>query len=174
MAGQRQLNFVEQRPDTQAILAEITENRTPVSLLLDGVADSQNIAMLLRLSDGARLKTVYFYNCKLPEGRKLSAARSVMPYLDLVVLENRAELLELHSKNEFVAIEKTDNSVIFTNHHFKENTVLIIGAESKGVSQELLDLSAAVLHLPMLGINTSINLACAASVVVYRSLAFFV
>ncbi len=174
MERQRQLNFADERPDTAAVIAQIEQNRTPVSLLLDGVTDPQNVAMLLRLADGARLKTVYFHNCSLPTKRKLSAARSVMPFLQLVVLESEEELLNLHRENKFIAIEKTDKSIIFTAHHFEQNTVLIIGAESAGVSQKLLDLSATALHLPMLGINTSINLACAASVVVYRSLAFFV
>ncbi|MEY4926846.1 MAG: hypothetical protein RI894_1282 [Bacteroidota bacterium] len=173
MNQNRQLDFSDERSNIAAKIAEIHSNRTPLSLLLDGITDVRNIGMLLRLADAARLQTVYFYNCKPSIAKKMATARQVLPYLQLVFIETEAELLLLQQKNTFVALEKTTQSVPYNLYDFQKNTILILGAENSGVSQDLLDLAVATLHLPMLGINTSMNVVCAASIAVYQSLTFF-
>ncbi len=173
MKRNRQLDFNDERNNIAESIIEIHTNRTPLSLLLDGIVDARNIGMILRLADAARLETVYFYNCVMPSAKKMATSRQVLPYLQVVILENEAEFLQLQNKHTFVALEKTTQSITYTDYHFKKDTLLILGAENSGVSQSLLDLATATLHLPMLGINTSMNVACAASIVVYQSLTFF-
>ena len=43
----------------------------------------------------------------------------------------------------------------------------MIGNEQRGVSEELLALTTQSIHLPMLGMNTSMNVTCAAGIAVY-------
>ena len=45
---------------------------------------------------------------------------------------------------------------------------LVVGAESTGVSQALLDASDATVHIPMLGHNSSMNVANACAIAVYE------
>ena len=165
-----QLTFEEERENTQRIIAHIAQARTPISLLLDGITDPKNIAMLLRLADAARLQTVFLYNCTLPAAKQLAPARAVLPYLHIQTLDSYAALLPLKSAYYWVAIERTTHSVSYKDCNFVTKTLLILGAENTGVSQPILDLADATVHLPMLGINTSMNVACAGSIVVYEAL----
>jgi tRNA G18 (ribose-2'-O)-methylase SpoU len=166
---QKQLTFADLRPDNAARIADIHNHRTPLNLLFDGVTDPKNIAMLLRLADAVRVEAVYFYNCPIPEKKYLKPARAVYPFLKMVELD-AAGLQKLHSSHTFVAVEYTSESVEYTKHTFQPHTVLIVGSEVNGISQTLLDMATAAVHLPMLGVNTSINVACAMSVVLYRAL----
>jgi tRNA G18 (ribose-2'-O)-methylase SpoU len=165
-----QLTFTDDRPDVQAAIATIKDDRTPISFLLDRVESPPNIAMMLRVADAARLEKVYLYQCKLPSLYKLKAARNVLQYLDIVELNTPEELMELAKNNTFIAIEKTSQSVDYHDFKYQKNTILILGNESDGVQPDLLLLAKAAVHLPMLGINTSMNVACAASIVVYEAL----
>jgi len=51
---------------------------------------------------------------------------------------------------------------------YDKNICLIIGSENYGVSQKMIDISDQSIHLPMYGINTSINVATALSVALYN------
>jgi tRNA G18 (ribose-2'-O)-methylase SpoU len=166
----KQLTFADDRPNIQAAIAAIKDERTPIAFLLDRIQSPPNIAMLLRVADAARLAKVYLYQCKLPSLYKLKAARNVLQYLDIVELTTLDELLALQKNNTFIAIEKTSQSIHYHGFTYPKNTILILGNESDGVQPDLLLLAKAAVHLPMLGINTSMNVACAASIVVYEAL----
>ena len=165
----RQLSFADMRPDNAARIAEIHLRRTPISLLLDGVTDPKNVSMLLRLADAVRAETVFFYNCAIPDKQHLKPARAVYPFLLLQAL-SAEDFAVLVATQHLVAVEHTSSSVAYTDYAFQPHTVLAVGSETRGVSQGVLDCAAAAVHLPMLGVNSSINVACAMSVVLYSAL----
>ncbi|TQV66976.1 RNA methyltransferase [Exilibacterium tricleocarpae] len=45
---------------------------------------------------------------------------------------------------------------------------LILGSENQGVGQQLLDASGETIHIPMLGINSSVNVATACAIATYE------
>ena len=49
-----------------------------------------------------------------------------------------------------------------------EKICLILGNESKGVNDDLLEASDYCIHIPMLGMNSSMNVICAASIAVFE------
>ena len=54
---------------------------------------------------------------------------------------------------------------------FRGRSVMVIGNEKDGVSEELLALCQTSIHIPMYGVNTSMNVAMATAIAVYGLLA---
>ncbi|MCG8331187.1 MAG: TrmH family RNA methyltransferase [Chitinophagales bacterium] len=169
----RQLTFRDERPDKLAdTIASIHENRHPVSILADQLDDPQNIGMLFRLADAARLSHLWFYNTEesILKNRKLKrVARSTLDYVPHSFLSSD-ELEILSNKTNLVALEVTEQSIPITTFTPPSPIVLVIGNESHGVSDEVLVYCQQSIHIPMYGINTSMNVAMASGIGVYSLL----
>jgi tRNA (guanosine-2'-O-)-methyltransferase len=50
----------------------------------------------------------------------------------------------------------------------QEKTILVLGHEQKGIPDEALDLLDECVEIPMIGTGTTLNVACAATVLLYR------
>ena len=154
--------------DKKTDLEDILQNRSPISLLLDGLEDIQNIGMLFRLADAARLKHLYLYNMPHFEiTKKLERiARSTIKYVPYSKLNTHEEIAFLKKENDLIALEYTTLSIPFSDYKIEQDTLIIIGNERYGVSQELLNLSRQSIHIPMLGVHSSMNVAMATGIVV--------
>ena len=51
---------------------------------------------------------------------------------------------------------------------------LVVGHETNGVSPEALDFADVIVEIPMFGVNKSLNVHVAASIVLYKLLSFCV
>ncbi|MEM0994551.1 MAG: TrmH family RNA methyltransferase [Bacteroidota bacterium] len=165
----RQSNFRETRQDLASRLSDIQTHRHPIALLLDQVQDERNVAAMLRLADAARLEKVFLYQQAAHQwkGKKLERiARSTQKYVSFEQIDTIESLV---ADYHFLAVEITDQSVAY--HQYQppnKKLLLILGNEKYGVSKELLELSQAAVHIPMYGINTSMNVAMSAAIVSYH------
>lgn len=50
----------------------------------------------------------------------------------------------------------------------QEKTILVLGHEGKGIPDEALDLLDGCVEIPMIGTGTTLNVACAATLLLYR------
>lgn len=166
----RQLEFNEERPDTSSYLLEMMNRKTNLCLFLDGLQDVRNISMIIRLADAANLESIYLHNCApLTNVFLKKVARSKHHYVPLILIEKN-EFPEKENESLWLALDKTTQSICYTDFEPPRNRriVLVIGAEKKGVSQDLLNRVHNSIHLPMLGMGTSMNVACATSIAVYH------
>jgi tRNA G18 (ribose-2'-O)-methylase SpoU len=80
-------------------------------------------------------------------------------------------LEELHSQGyTSIAIEITDTSTplqTLNSRSFKK-TAVIVGDENFGISERLLELATFTAHIPMLGNNSSMNVAQALGIALYE------
>ena len=166
---EKQLSFRDERPqDMEKYLEEVRENRFPLSLLLDHVEDTRNLGALFRLADAARLQHLWALGeADLFDSRIIRrVSRSAMAYVPHHAI-NMDEARELSRRQNLVALEITGNSIPSTEFQPSAPCVLVIGNEKDGVSEELLGLCQASIHVPMYGVNTSMNVAMATAVAVY-------
>lgn len=165
----KQSTFYDDRPeDLEAYIRGIASNRHPLSLLLAGITDVRNIGSLFRLADAARLAHLYFYGpAELLHHRKVRrVARTTLEYVphSTLSLEGVRALATAH---HMLGLEITDQSLPYTEVEVQEGTVLVVGQEAHGIPPEILSLCQQTLHLPMYGVNTSMNVAMAAGIAVY-------
>ena len=69
---------------------------------------------------------------------------------------------------QIVALEQTSGSVSSYEFRFRRETVLVIGHERLGVSQDVLDLVDHVVEIPVYGRPQSYNVATATAMVLYE------
>lgn len=170
---ERQLDFRDERPrDMELYLKDVRENRFPLSLLLDHVEDTRNLGALFRLADAARVQHLWalgkpdLFDSKIV--RRVS--RSAMAYVphSAIGLNGARKLAQ---QQTLVALEITEHSIPYTEYQPQGPCILVIGNEKDGVSGELLALCQTSIHIPMYGVNTSMNVAMATAIAVYGLLA---
>lgn len=166
---EKQLSFRDLRPNSKATAQRIKTNRTPISLLLDGITDPRNIGGIFRLADAALIEHIYFYqNAEVEISSKIKRiSRSTTEVVPYSHLKNLTQVQRLKETGALVALEYTNQSILYTDFKLPQKTVLIIGNEQRGVSKELLALADQSIHLPMLGMNTSMNVMTATGIAVY-------
>jgi len=166
---EKQLGFRDLRPNSKATSERIKTNRNPISLLLDGMTDPRNIGGIFRLADAALVEHIYFYqSAEIEISAKIKrisrSTTEVVPYSHLTTI---SAIKELKKTGKLIALEYTNQSIIYTDFKVEEKTILVIGNEQRGVSNELLELTDKSIHLPMLGMNTSMNVMTATGIAVY-------
>lgn len=169
MKNERQLSFRDIRPDSANHIANLSNDRHPISLLLDNVNDVRNIGGLFRLGDAARLSHIYIYkNDAITLNTKSKRiSRNTIELIPHSFINSIDEVVELSKTHQLTALEHTTHSILYTAFTPKKDLLLVIGNEQHGVSDELLDLVTDSIHLPMYGLKSSMNVMCAASVAVY-------
>ena len=145
-----------------------------IQLICDSVSSPANMGGLLRLSDAFGLEQVYFCNAEvLPDSARLKrAARSTQKHVSFAEHSSSIDCVtELKAEGYFViSLEIATNSepiqAIELPPHGK--LALVIGSEQHGISEEVLKLSEAVVHIEMFGTNSSMNVTQAAAIALFE------
>lgn len=146
----------------------------PVSLLALDVTDPANVGSLFRLADALGVRHLYLTGSSVaPHNPKVRrTARAAQQYVPWSYAQDAIELVrELKSRGQWVvALEITSKSISVRSLSIPPGVevVLIVGSESQGVSQNLLDESSRCVHIPMMGHNSSMNLAVATAIAVFE------
>lgn len=168
----KQLDFQEIRENATDCILNIQQNRTSIALLCDRMTDIKNVGAMFRIADAARLEKIYFYQSTVDFTNKklIKVARSTNKYVAFEIINNIETIEKLVDNYEIIALDKTSESIDYTQFERQSDKkiLLIIGAERFGVSEELLNLATKTIHLPMLGVNTSMNVSVATGIAVYH------
>ncbi len=146
----------------------------PISILSDNIVLSKNIAALFRLCDAQGVEHLYLTGGNAAPINPLSSKVSRfsernVPHSAVTDSVQTANKLKRQGYT-IISLELTDHSTSIREFDFKpiEKICLILGSEAKGVNDQLLEVSDHCIHIPMLGMNSSMNVICAAAVAVYE------
>ena len=140
-------------------------------LALDEIQDPGNMGTIIRTAEAFGIEgiligkgSVDIYNDKVLRGTMGSVLR--MPIFQI---ENLGQFLK-EQKNRSVMIVGADphSEVDFRNVERGEKTILVIGNEAKGLSQEVRDCLSTAVTIPMLGRAESLNAGIAAALMAYE------
>jgi len=140
-------------------------------LLLDNIRSLYNVGSIFRSADGFGIEKIYicgYTGC--PPRKEIS--KTALGAEDVVEWEHSQDIRELIEilKNDgfnIVSLEKSKDSTDIRQYHWDKKTALILGNEIEGISENILSISDAVLHINMIGIKESFNVASAASIAMY-------
>jgi len=135
-----------------------------ISLVLDEIQDPGNMGTIIRLSDWFGVKNIFcslncadFYNQKVVQASMGSITRVRVDYADLrLLLENNKDL-----RTYAAVLNGTD----VTNMERMNEAIIIIGNESKGISDEVLRLVNVRITIPRKGKAESLNAAVATGII---------
>ena len=145
--------------------------RNPIYLVLDSLMSAHNVGTILRMSDALLVEKVFICgDIVLPPSRKVR--KGSLGSERWVSWEHRedafATISELKAKGiSIVTAEIATTSVDYRNAGYQFPVCLVLGREDRGVAQDIVAISDAVLHLPMYGMANSVNVSTVAAVLLY-------
>lgn len=145
----------------------------PITLICDNITNAPNIGSLFRIVDAFGITELIFCGEHIPIGRKMTkTSRATEKVVNYKVETSALGVVnEFKSKNHhIISLEITSNSQPIHTFKFPKNQhiVLVVGDENFGVSEEILKLSDAVIHIDMFGQNSSMNVVQAANIALYE------
>jgi tRNA G18 (ribose-2'-O)-methylase SpoU len=149
---------------------------TPLVFILDNIQDTYNIGSFFRLADAVAAQKIYLCGRVVtPPNVKIHRASVGLwrwlpweQHLSVVSLTRR-----LKKQGFFiVAAEQTRRSIDYRRLRPKFPVALVIGNETDGVNSEVLKIADSVAEVPLLGVNRSLNVLVAASVISYHLISF--
>jgi len=142
-----------------------------VSLMLDDIQDPGNIGTIIRTADSLNIKqiivsenTADIYNPKVVRSTMGAIFRVNVIYVKSLI--ETISNLKSHGKNIYVTDLNTDSSIYDVN--FKDS-VIVIGNEANGVSEEVKKEATQRVKIPMVGKTESLNAAVATSIILYEA-----
>ena len=162
----------------QGILAVIKKNQnnqietnSNYILALDSIQDPGNMGTIIRTADSANINQIII-NKTTVDPYSPKVIRSTMGAIyrtNIIEVEDlKATLKEMKLKGfQIITTDlKATQSIYDINYNNK--TVVVIGNEANGVSQEILQTADKKVIIPMLGKTESLNASIAASIMIYE------
>lgn len=146
--------------------------RLPISIILDNIQDTFNIGSFFRLAEAIAAEKLYLCGDTVsPPNIKIHRASvGTWRWLPWEYHRSPIKLIKELKKKGYlvVAAEQAKKSIPYTKLKLKTPVALVVGHESNGISKEVLAIVDQIIELPLLGINRSLNVLVAASVILYH------
>lgn len=133
-----------------------------------------NIGSFFRIADALGVEAVYLTGRSIapPNSKIKKTSRSTEKFVPYHV-EQEPETVISRLKQagyRIISLEITSHSSDISQLKIQSNDkiCLILGSENSGVSQRLLELSEQSVHIPMCGMNSSMNVANACAIASYE------
>lgn len=147
--------------------------KTPIIIILDNIRSLNNIGSVFRTADAFLIEKIYLCGITARPPHK-DIQKTALGATETVAWEYAEDTLELVTKlqqegKKVYAIEQAENAVMLDKFEpLKDQTsAVIFGNEVKGVQQEVVTASDAVIEIPQLGSKHSLNISVSTGVVVW-------
>jgi len=153
--------------------SKFKQQQFPVTVVCQNVSNAPNIGSLFRACDAFGIEKLIFCGTDIPLGRKMTkTSRSTEKSVNYEMHKSALEVVnKLKENNYFIlSLEISTNSQALNKVKFNPNQpiALIIGDENFGVSEDILKISDAIVHINMFGQNSSMNVVQATSITLYE------
>ncbi len=145
-----------------------------LEIVLDNIRSTFNVGAIFRSSDGVGVNKIYLCGITpAPTNSKVhKTSLGAEETVNYEVHPNALALIkDLKNKGYIIwSLEKTCHSQPIFNFQissFSPPTILVVGNEITGIDPDILNVSDAHLHIPMMGLKKSLNVAIAFGIAVY-------
>lgn len=147
--------------------------KTPIIIILDNIRSLNNIGSVFRTADAFLIEKIYLCGITARPPHK-DIQKTALGATETVAWEYVEDTLELVTKlqqegKKVYAIEQAENAIMLDKFEPLKNqtSAVIFGNEVKGVQQEVVTASDAVIEIPQLGSKHSLNISVSTGVVVW-------
>lgn len=156
-------------------IVQLLERKQPdLQLFCDNVHSSQNISAIMRSCDGAGVLHFYY---SVNDDKSLRIHKTITQGAHRWV---ESERIDTAQKSAFFEAKKQEgfqivvthldeNAVSFREVDYTKPTMIVVGNEKDGVSQEVLSLADATVVIPMRGMVQSLNVSVASALVLFEA-----
>ncbi len=149
-------------------------NKTPLILILDNVRSLNNIGSVFRTADAFLITKIYLCGITAQPPHK-DIHKTALGATETVAWEYCKSTLEVVTALQqqdvrVVALEQTENATLLHEFNMQPQTTyaLVFGNEVKGVDQEVVTASDAVVEIPQFGTKHSLNIAVSVGIAVWE------
>lgn len=150
--------------------------KNPIYIILDNVLDTYNIGAIFRLADAVAAEEIIICGeSEIPPHTRIKKASiNTTEWVKWEYKETALDAIKyvksIIPEIQVVAIELDKKSIPYNKAEYKFPIALIVGHESDGVSQAVLDACDLIVELPMFGVNKSLNVMVSLGIVLYEVL----
>ena len=168
--SEKELASISSLKNPNEVLAVVSKKKVEnidlsgLTIALDNIQDPGNLGTIIRTADWFGIKNIVcssdsvdVYNPKVLQATMGSFFRVNLVYVDLVEFFNQNSKLTVYG-----ALLNGDN--VYNQQLLKSNAVLLMGNESKGVSDNLLPFITSKISIPKLGKAESLNVSIATAI----------
>eukprot|EP00049_Salpingoeca_infusionum_P016479 m.337308 g.337308 ORF g.337308 m.337308 type:complete len:1787 (+) comp16081_c1_seq1:105-5465(+) len=158
---------------TGAIVRNIDRERSRLIVVASLVDLPTNLGGLSRTCEIFNVGTLVLPHQKymaMKEFKLLSVTSEMWMNFEFVPPEGLVEWLALKRSEGYaiVGVEQTAQSVPLHHHQFKQDTVLVLGAEATGIPADVLQEVRYCVEVPQFGLTRSLNVHVTASLFIYK------
>lgn len=148
--------------------------KNPVYIIVDNVLDTYNVGAIFRLADAVAAEKVLLCGATEtpPNTRIKKASINTTEWVDWEYVATTKQAID-HLREtvpgiQVVAVELDSRSIPYDTTKYSLPIALIVGHETDGVSEEVLQAVDKIVELPMYGVNISLNVMVSLGIVLYR------
>ena len=164
-----QIDYV---PFEEMVEGALARKANPIFLVLDGVSDVRNLGAIARSAECAGVDGIVV---PAKGGAAINAdavktSAGALLRVPVARIGNLRVAMYYFRESEFqivAASEKAEDPLYDVN--FRKATVIVMGSEGKGISDNVLSLCTVGARIPMLGETGSLNVSVAAAVVLFEA-----
>lgn len=160
---------IRQSREVEAKKMQSQIKRNPLVLVLDNVLDTYNIGSFFRLADALGVEKIYLCGPVVtPPNIKIHRASiGTWKWVPWQQFESTVDCIKQLKKNgyQIIACEQDKTSIKYLDAEYKNPVAIIAGSEMYGISKEVLKLVDQIVEIPMYGINISLNVLVATSII---------
>jgi TrmH family RNA methyltransferase len=153
-------------------LKDLKLKENPYLLIAESIEKPGNVGAILRSVDGAGAEALIMLNPVVDiYNPNVIRASLGMVFSIPIALTNINDLHNfLQKKNIRLFTASLQNTNIYFKENFRVPVALAVGAEDKGLSQEIRDLAYKSVYIPMKGLADSLNVSVSAAILLYETL----
>ena len=154
------------------MLADLVLPPEPLVAVIEGVEKPGNLGAVLRTADGAGVDAVIVAESAtdLFNPNIIRASLGTVFAVPVVVASTGEVLAWLGERGIAIIAARVDGSVDYTAADYRGAVAIALGSEARGLSDAWAELARASVHVPMLGVADSLNVAATAAVLFYEAL----
>jgi TrmH RNA methyltransferase len=151
------------------LISDVNKRERVCLLYLDGVSNPHNIGSITRAMAHFGVFYILADESRVPplSPSAFRIAKGGSEFVNLILMKNPLEGLKKLKKHgfELVTTSSHGGSSLY-KYPFAKKSVIVMGAESEGVSKKLFDLAETKIQIPGTGLVESLNVSVAASLCV--------
>lgn len=154
---------------TDLIRDDVKKNTLPYARLMSHVDGDFNLGSGLRNANAFGCSKFFYFGKKNWDRRSSVGTHH---YTSMIFLKDMDSLKELKKDYRFVAIECNinRNCVSLNQYKIQPNTLFLFGEETRGLSDEVLDLCEDYVFIPMIGSVRSLNVGTASGILMAEAM----
>jgi len=147
--------------------------RNPIYIICDNVIDTYNIGSIFRLADAVAAEKVFLCGVSEtpPNTRIKKASINTTEWVHWEYFKNTEDAIKKLREEvpniQIVAVEQNPKSVHFQKIEYKMPLALMVGNETTGTPQAVLDVCDKIVEIPMWGVNKSLNVMVSLGIVLF-------